>query len=238
MLLEDDSMFVRMAAIKSISHFAKQCPAIRLQSMRFLIDMLNDEIDEVRIGALAGIASFNHVMKLNESEVDTVLFTLKEDNLKLRQGIYKFFGEIVIEEPNLFLKLVERVIANLSKFSNDQHCIFRLMQNLGKNHCEMVVAIYCRIIDIDKRYLVQEPLWSLTDYVAKIILIHAAAVSVSPGQKVIDTLDMPPFYLEKHLNYFKDKYSNYFVEEAQDLMSSHLVKNSSKLSETRQRIAS
>jgi len=27
--------------------------------MRFLIDMLNDEIDEVRIGALKGIAVFN-----------------------------------------------------------------------------------------------------------------------------------------------------------------------------------
>jgi len=46
--------------------------------------MLNDEIDEVRIGALHGIASFNQVMKLSSMEVDTVLFNLSEDNAKLR----------------------------------------------------------------------------------------------------------------------------------------------------------
>ena len=52
-------MLVRLASIKSISIFASRCPNIRHQSLRYLIDMLNDEIDEVRIGALHGIGRFN-----------------------------------------------------------------------------------------------------------------------------------------------------------------------------------
>jgi hypothetical protein len=64
-MLEDDSMDVRIAGIKAISHFAKQVKEIRKQCLNFLIDMLNDEIDEVRIGALHGISGFNEILALN-----------------------------------------------------------------------------------------------------------------------------------------------------------------------------
>ncbi len=58
--------------------------------------MLNDEIDEVRIGALHGISDFNEILALNDEEVDSVLFNLNEDNPRLREEIYKFFGKTVI----------------------------------------------------------------------------------------------------------------------------------------------
>lgn len=60
--------------------------------------MLNDEIDEVRIGALHGISDFNEILALNDEEVDSVLFNLNEDNPRLREEIYKFFGKTVINQ--------------------------------------------------------------------------------------------------------------------------------------------
>lgn len=128
-MLEDDSQLVRLAGIQSMSHFAKQTPQIRQKVLRFLIDMLNDEIDDVRIGSLLGIASFNQVMQLNKDEVDTVLFNLTEDNCKLRRGIYTFFGEIIIEEVGLLKQLVNRILQNLYKYlRQDQAHVFTLMQ--------------------------------------------------------------------------------------------------------------
>ena len=125
-------MAVRLAGIKSMSLFAKKCPKIRLTVLRFLIDMLNDEIDEVRIGALHGIGRFNEVLTLNDYEVDTVLFNLNEDNLKLRSEIYHFFGETFIDRSPLFLKLIESLMNNLSKYlKEDQHMIYKLMKKLG-----------------------------------------------------------------------------------------------------------
>jgi len=79
--------------------------------------MLNDQIDEVRIGALHGIASFNEVMQLNQAEVDTVFFNLNEDNLALRTEIYKFFGEIKIDGTKLFHQTIETLIFNLSRYA-------------------------------------------------------------------------------------------------------------------------
>ena len=85
LLLEDDSMAVRMAGIDAMSMFGKACSEVRPRCLNFLIDMLNDEINDVRIGALHGIESFNKVLQLNEYEVETVLFSLNEDNAKLRE---------------------------------------------------------------------------------------------------------------------------------------------------------
>ena len=118
LLLEDDSMTVRLAGIRAMSIFAAKCPSIRPRCLRFLIDMLNDEIDEVRVGALHGISRFNEVLILNDYEVDTVLFNLNEDNVKLRSEIYRFFGETIIDRSlALFMKLIDRLIQNLIKYA-------------------------------------------------------------------------------------------------------------------------
>lgn len=62
LLLEDDSMSVRIAGIDAMSMFGKSCSEVRPRCLNFLIDMLNDEINDVRIGALHGIESFNKVL--------------------------------------------------------------------------------------------------------------------------------------------------------------------------------
>ena len=64
--------------------------------------MLNDELNDVRIGALHGIQSFNKVLTLNDSEVDTVLFNLNEDNPRLREDIYMFFAATTVSQGALF----------------------------------------------------------------------------------------------------------------------------------------
>lgn len=80
MMLEDDSMAVRIAGIKAMSCVGQHCADVRPRCLTFLIDMLNDDVNEVRIGALHGIQQFNKVLTLNDYEVDSVLFNLNEDN--------------------------------------------------------------------------------------------------------------------------------------------------------------
>jgi len=96
LMLEDDSMAVRLAGIRAMSCFGRACGEIRSKCLHFLIDMLNDEINEVRIGALHGISRFNKVLTLNDYEVEIVLFNLSEDNPRLREEIYLFFAETTV----------------------------------------------------------------------------------------------------------------------------------------------
>jgi hypothetical protein len=120
MLLEDDKMSVRLASIKAISVFASRCPAIRQQCLRYLIDMLNDEIDDVRIEALHGIERFNKVLSLTEYDIESVLFNLNEDNLLLRSHIYALFGNTTILDEKMLFNLIERLVTNLWKYQNSK----------------------------------------------------------------------------------------------------------------------
>lgn len=130
-------MRVRLTGIQTMSFFAVRCSSIRQSCLRFLIDMLNDEIDEVRIGALTGIGNFNRVLSLSDHEVDTVLFNLNEDNLELRRHIYALFSTTTIPATNidLLMRLINRIIANLWKYgASDRDLIFGVMKQMGRRH--------------------------------------------------------------------------------------------------------
>lgn len=51
-MMEDDSSEVRIAAIRMMSHLATLFGELRKKCLHAQIDMLNDEIDQVRIAAL------------------------------------------------------------------------------------------------------------------------------------------------------------------------------------------
>ena len=170
-------MAVRLAGIQAMSCFGRVCGEIRSKCLTFLIDMLNDEIDQVRIGALHGIKNFNKVLTLNDYEVETVLFNLNEDNPGLREEIYHFFGDTSVLSGALFTKILDKLFQNLIKFEHqgDTEKIFCLVKKLGRSHSKLVGSIYLKTLNIDKRFLAKEPDWTDTVYVAKMILIYAAA---------------------------------------------------------------
>jgi hypothetical protein len=118
MMLEDDSMAVRIAGIRAMSCYGRLCEEIRKSCLTFLIDMLNDDINDVRIGALHGIQTFNKVLTLDDYAVDTVLFNLNEDNPRLRQEIYKFFAATTVNSGALFQKIIDKLFSNLVKFEH------------------------------------------------------------------------------------------------------------------------
>ena len=66
-------------------------------------------------------------------------------------------------------------------------------------------SIYLKTLQIDKRYLAKEPDQTDIVYVAKMILIYAAA------EQIPRILEEAPSFFGKHLNYLKDKFPNYFV---------------------------
>ena len=209
LMLEDDSMAVRLAGIRAMSCFGRVCSDIRSKCLNSLIDMLNDEINEVRIAALHGIQRFNKVLTLNDYEVEIVLFNLNEDNPRLREEIYLFFGETTVSQGALFTKILDKLFSNLVKFEHqeDTFKIFSLVQKLGKSHSKLVSSIYLKTLQIDKRYLAKEPDQTDIVYVAKMILIYAAA------EQMPRILEEAPSFFGKHLNYLKDKYPTYFTHQ-------------------------
>ena len=185
--------------------------------LRLLIDMLNDEIDDVRIAALNGISHFNQrALTLSNYEVETVLFNLDENNIQLRSHIFDLFGATLIPAQNdtLLLKLIDRLIACLWKHDGeDTFKIYAVMRSLGsqESHAQVILENYHKLLGFEKGYLPVEPHQDDPAYIARVIVIyHAALAKHRPEDetmfKVSECLDEPPFFLEKHISYFKDKH--------------------------------
>ena len=60
-------------------------------------------------------------------------------------------------------------------------------------------------LHIDKRFLAKEQDWNDIVYVAKMIMIYAAA------EHMPRILEEAPSFFGKHLNYLKDKYTQFFT---------------------------
>jgi len=46
------------------------------------------------------------------------LFNLNEDNPRLREEIYMFFGESTVTQSALFIKILDKLYSNLIKFEH------------------------------------------------------------------------------------------------------------------------
>ena len=75
------------------------------------------------------------------------------------------------------------------------------LQNQRKNF----TSIYLKQLQIDKRFLAKEQDWNDIVYVAKMIMIYAAA------EYMPRILEEAPSFFGKHLNYLKDKYTEFFT---------------------------
>ena len=68
---------VRNAAIDSLCELATQSAMFAILSQDFLVDMLNDEIDVVRLNAINSLRKISHHITLREDQLDGVLDVLK-----------------------------------------------------------------------------------------------------------------------------------------------------------------
>ena len=87
------------------------------------------------------------------------------------------------------------------------------MRSLGTQeaHADVILNSYHKLLGFEKGYLPVEPHQDDPAYISRVILIyHAALAKFKPIDvavfKISEHLDESPFFLEKHVSYFKDKH--------------------------------
>ncbi|KAI8514068.1 Integrator complex subunit 4 [Branchiostoma belcheri] len=76
--LEDEFLEVRNASVDSLCELSSNNPTFAHQSLDFLVDMLNDEIDGVRLNSIRSLRKISRHVVLREDQLDTVLEAEKE----------------------------------------------------------------------------------------------------------------------------------------------------------------
>ena len=93
--LEDEFEEVRNATVDSICELSLTSLAFAKASVDFLVDMLNDEIDEVRINAITSLHKLGKRVQLQELQVKKKKFlfiSLTKKKISAAKIIYFFFG--------------------------------------------------------------------------------------------------------------------------------------------------
>ena len=168
---QDEKSEIRLKAIEALKYFSSKYPSIQDKAQDILMNMLNDEIDEVRIASLKCMAVFDKTLVLDQNDVNIVIFNLKEHNSELRHSIYSFFGHIKVDEWSTCKLLMDHLLLNMKKFKQDKYGIFKTFKRLGSNHDTIVYNNLDKILGHDLKFKRSEPLWDDDEHTAKMIMI-------------------------------------------------------------------
>lgn len=95
--LEDEFLEVRTAAVDSMCRLAISNPRFAVLSLDFLVDMFNDEIESVRLKAIASLTAISKHIILREDQLETMLSSLEvSDLIELHRIGFEFLKMLLV----------------------------------------------------------------------------------------------------------------------------------------------
>ena len=202
--LEDEFLEVRMATLESITSLAEIFPNFAHQSLDFIVDMFNDEIEEIRLKAikcLQKISSTSSVV-LREDQVDIILSALEDHNCVIREALHDLIGSCQMESTSALRSSIELLSNNLNKNPKDKPSIWKCFMNLGLHHPQFVSTLVNELIGIHPFLELPEPSLEDCSYLNILILILNAA------SKMPSILSQLERYTPRHYSYLRHAHPN------------------------------
>ncbi|XP_063598149.1 integrator complex subunit 4-like [Penaeus indicus] len=174
--LEDEFLEVRNATLDSICALALNNSQFANQSLDFLVDMFNDEIEEVRLKAIQVLQQIACHITLRSDQLGEILHALKDSSLDIRESLHTFLATTILSTMDCIKLCVTGLIDNLRRYPQDRRSIHRCLRRLGSNHPILVEALVPQLLLIHPYFDGVEPSVQDGEYICKLILVLNAAV--------------------------------------------------------------
>lgn len=138
-----------MASLESICNLAMNNPTFANQSLDFLVDMFNDEIEQIRLQAikcLTKISSKN--ITLRKDQIDIILAVLEDYSSDIREELHLMLSKCKLASTDAIRSTIECLLENLSRYPSDKESIWKCFQNLGRNNPFLIAALVNELITI------------------------------------------------------------------------------------------
>ncbi|KAK7078719.1 Integrator complex subunit 4 [Halocaridina rubra] len=174
--LEDEYLEVRNSALESICALALNNVQFASQSLDFLVDMFNDEIEEVRLKAIQVMQQVAPHITLRADQLGEILHALKDASIDIRESLHKFLATTLLPTMDCVKLCVTALLENLKRYPQDKRSIHKCLVSLGTNHPILVHALVPQLLAIHP-YLdgVEPSVQDGGDYICKLILVLNAA---------------------------------------------------------------
>lgn len=156
--LEDEFWDVRNATINSLRELALCCKEFALDSIEFVVDVFNDEIDKVRMNSVYSLHQIcqKHNISLNDDHLEVILNILDDKTVSLRNCAQKLLCSFDFKSDASMLFLLDNLHKNLSKFPEDDMEIFLCFSEIGYRNPFFVLSNFDEIFHLDRRFLLME----------------------------------------------------------------------------------
>jgi len=173
--LEDEFLEVRSAALDSICELASNSARYATLSMDFLVDMLNDEIEGIRLNAIFSLRKISRHIVFRDDQLETVLSIVDDANREVREGVHELLSAGSIATKNGLMTAVLRLLRNLCKYPADRESIWKCFHHLGENHPTLVLALVNELLSTHAYFDTPEPNMDDPAYISVLILVFNAA---------------------------------------------------------------
>lgn len=200
--LEDEFLEVRTAAVNSMCRLAVKNPPFAVTSLDFLVDMFNDEIENVRLQAIASLTAISKHIILREDQLEIMLSSLEDYSVEVREGLHLMLGACQVSTQSCLLMVVNKLLDVLSKYPQDKFSAFGCLQRVGQKHADLCMSLVPQLL-LDHPFFdsaerdVEDPA-----YVCILIMIFNAALHMPP------MLSLLPEPTIKHYAYLRDTMPN------------------------------
>ncbi|XP_022652711.1 integrator complex subunit 4-like isoform X2 [Varroa destructor] len=173
--LEDEFLEVRLASLESLCNLAIKSASFASQSLDFVVDMFNDEIEEVRLKAIDVLEKMGHAHVLRDDQLDTVLAVLKDFSMYTREALHRMLCCCRLRTATSLNSCIEALLENLRMYPQDRKSIYRCLMRLGERNPHITLALVPKLLNIHPYLDLPEPDVEDRRYMAILIVIFNAA---------------------------------------------------------------
>lgn len=175
--LEDEFLEVRSATVDSLTKLAVSFPSFALQSIDFLVDMFNDEIEDVRLKAIYSLTTVSKHIVLREDQLETILAVLEDFSMDIREGLHEMLGNCHLSTKACLKMCIDHLLENLKRYPQDRRSIWKCLQKLGAKHPELTLPLVPDLLGIHPYLDMPEPDMDDPAYMSVLILVFNAAAN-------------------------------------------------------------
>ncbi|XP_023932225.1 integrator complex subunit 4-like isoform X1 [Lingula anatina] len=147
--LEDEYLEVRNAAVDSLCELASHKPSFANQSLDYLVDMFNDEIESVRLNAINSLRKMCQHFSLREDQVEIITSGLLKDfNHEIRESVHNMFCCATLATTNGLRDIIFALLDNLKRYPQDRASIWKCMQHLGEHHPALSLPLIPELLSV------------------------------------------------------------------------------------------
>lgn len=136
-----------MASLDSICSLAQIYPSFAHQSLDFLVDMFNDEIQEIRLKAIQCLTKISRSnITLREDQIDIILAVLEDFSIDIREALHLMLSNCKLASSVAMRSAINSLLDNLKRYPSDKESLWNCFQKLGQNNVYLTFSLVAELL--------------------------------------------------------------------------------------------